>query len=88
MQFTHILDIQYFDARKCSLLKFVLSCSSLYLNCLCFYNYDVGIHVSDAAPRIFPLLWKICRPLMSDATRNKISVLGGMLDATGPYSRA
>lgn len=28
------------------------------------------------APRIFPLLWKICRPLISEDMKNKISVLG------------
>jgi len=29
------------------------------------------------APRIFPLLWKICRPLISEDMKNKIHVLGG-----------
>nr|CAG4719772.1 RALBP [Leptochiton asellus] len=29
------------------------------------------------APRIFPLLYKICRPLISDDMKNKIHVMGG-----------
>jgi len=29
------------------------------------------------APRIFPLLWKICRPMISEDMKNKIHVLGG-----------
>ena len=28
------------------------------------------------APRIFPILWKICRPLISEDMKNKIHVLG------------
>ncbi|XP_012939201.2 retinal-binding protein [Aplysia californica] len=34
------------------------------------------------APRIFPILYKICRPLVSDDTKNKIHVLGSDYSST------
>ncbi|BFZ04645.1 hypothetical protein BsWGS_07684 [Bradybaena similaris] len=34
------------------------------------------------APRIFPLLYKICRPLISEDTKNKIHVLGSDFQST------
>uniref|UniRef100_A0AAT9H863 Retinal binding protein n=1 Tax=Peronia verruculata TaxID=500109 RepID=A0AAT9H863_9EUPU len=34
------------------------------------------------APRIFPLLYKICRPLISEDTKNKIHVLGSDFSTT------
>ncbi len=40
-----------------------------------------------AAPRIFPILWKICRPLISEDMKNKIHVLGGAANQrTSPSS--
>ena len=35
------------------------------------------ISVYFSAPRIFPILYKLARPLISDDMRNKIHVLGG-----------
>lgn len=59
------------------MLKRLFVVNGKLVGCLRIFDKVFSVSFFSAAPSIFPVIWKICRPLISEATKNKIHVLGG-----------
>ena len=79
LQFLTIFEDNYPE-----IVKHIIVIKGSYLQCVMLYMYTCGqlshdlinsVHIS--APKVFPVAFKLIKPFLDEATRQKMKVLGG-----------